>query len=295
MAPLLPSALSALSELSVNSAVTFYIVLGLSHQLISPINGRRGMEFASLEDAFPNSGPMRKKALRKPKDEGFQAGEYPPTDADRPAVKRMSDIPPMRQDDLSDPNDPTSTYLDESTKFLKKPSVLNSLPKPSTLTSFNPLKNGSSSSYFGAEPFTNPSEDTLSPFVRNSNNPNGYMLENDFTKSFNEKGLERAAGADLPVPELRHRWKLMSKDRVESSQIDERMVQKTPQFNSNELSGLRAKIDELMARIDDLENRASGANPQLEVMTFIMTGLFLMFIVDLAVRKSGNMRMVNVR
>ena len=250
------------------------------------------MEFASLEDAFPNSGPMRKKTLRKPKDEGFQAGDYPPTDADRPAVKRMSDIPAMGS---GDPNDPTSTFLDESTKFLKKPSVLNSLPKPSTLTSFNPLKIGSSSSYFGAEPFTNPSEDTLSPFVRNTNNPNGYMLENDFAKSFNEKGLERAAGTELPVPELRHRWKLMSKDGVESSQIDERNGQKSPQFNSNDLHGLKAKIDELMARIDDLENRASGANPQLEVMTFIMTGLFLMFVVDLAVRKSGNMRMVNVR
>jgi hypothetical protein len=50
-----------------------------------------------------------------------------------------------------------------------------------------------------------------------------------------------------------------------------------------------------MARLDDLENRAAGANPQLEVMSFIMTGLFLMFVVDLAVRKSTTMRMVNVR
>jgi preprotein translocase subunit SecG len=58
---------------------------------------------------------------------------------------------------------------------------------------------------------------------------------------------------------------------------------------------MKAKIDALMSRLDDLEHRAAGANPQLEVMTFIMTGLFLMFIVDLAVRKSNTMRMVNVR
>ena len=250
------------------------------------------MEFASLEDAFPNSGPMKKKAGKMSKAEGFQAGEYPPTDADRPAVKRMSDVPAMNQDEALD------TLLDESSKFLKKPTVMNSLPKPATLTSFNPLKNGNTPSYFGAEPFTNPSEDTLSPFVRNATNPNAYMLENDFAKSFEEKGFQKAAGTELPVPELRHRWKLMSKDRVDSSQIDERTGQKTRQFSGMEvgdLHGLKAKIDELMARIDDLENRAAGANPQLEVMTFIMTGLFLMFMVDLAVRKSTGMRMVNVR
>jgi prefoldin subunit 5 len=62
-----------------------------------------------------------------------------------------------------------------------------------------------------------------------------------------------------------------------------------------DLQNLRTKIDELMARIDDLENRAAGANPQLEVLTFVMTGLFLMFIVDLAVRKSSGVRMVSVR
>jgi hypothetical protein len=62
-----------------------------------------------------------------------------------------------------------------------------------------------------------------------------------------------------------------------------------------EFDSMRSKIDQLMARLDDLENRAAGANPQLEVMSFIMTGLFLMFVVDLAVRKSTTMRMVNVR
>jgi hypothetical protein len=248
------------------------------------------MEFASLEDAFPNSDPATKKQTSHSKQEGFQANEIPPTDADRPAVKRMSDVPAMNGGEELD------TFLDESSKFLKKPSVLNSLPKPSTLTSFNPLKGSAKSSYFGVEPFTNPSEDTLSPFLRNSNNPNAYMLENDFTTSFEQKGFEKATGTDLPVPELRHRWKLMSADRVESSEV-------SPKSNSGQFIGmdfgdlqtLRTKIDELMARIDDLENRAAGANPQLEVMTFVMTGLFLMFVLDLAVRKSNGMRMVTVR
>jgi hypothetical protein len=248
------------------------------------------MEFASLEDAFPNSDPAEKNRLNGSKQEGFKANKIPPSDADRPAVKRMSSIPAMNKEEE------LNTLLDESSKFLKKSTVLNSLPKPSTLTSFHPVKRDSNSSYFGVEPFTNPSEDTISPFLKNTNNPKAYMLENDFTSSFEESGFERAAGVDLPVPELRHRWKLMSTDRVESSQVSPKS--KSDQFigmGVGDLQALRSKIDELMARIDDLENRSVGANPQLEVMTFVMTGLFLMFILDLAVRKSNGMRMVNVR
>jgi hypothetical protein len=66
-------------------------------------------------------------------------------------------------------------------------------------------------------------------------------------------------------------------------------------MDTGDIEAMRSKIDKLMARLDDLENRAAGANPQLEMMSFIMTGIFLMFVVDLAVRKSGNMRLVNMR
>jgi len=253
------------------------------------------MEFASLEDAFPNSGSnsgeKRLKARRSK--EGFQSG-MPPTDADRPAVRRMNDIPPMEgltREGFADPANPADELLDESTKFLKKPTVNNSLPRAKLL---NSLETESMPKYFGAEPFTNPSEDTRAPFTNVSNNPNGYMLESDFTKSFDGSGYNRATGADLPIPELRNRWKLMSADRVESSEV----APKKSQFSGmaiGDLDAMRSKIDQLMARLDDLENRAAGANPQLEVMSFIMTGLFLMFIFDLAVRKSTTMRMVNVR
>jgi hypothetical protein len=87
----------------------------------------------------------------------------------------------------------------------------------------------------------------------------------------------------------------MSGDRIESSQVAPKKSKQFSGLDTAEFGHMKAKIDELMSRLDDLENRSSGANPQLEVMTFIMTGLFLMFVVDVAVRKSGTMRMVNVR
>lgn len=253
------------------------------------------MEFASLEDAFPSSEDFStKRAEKRSKrvaddSEGFQANNLPPTDADRPAVKRLNEVEPMKQ--LN--REPLNDLLDESSKFLKKPTVNNSLPKPRSINAF---EKADLPKYFGAEAFTNPSEDSHAPFVNSTINPNAYMLESDFTKSFDEKGLGKASGVELPVPELRHRWKTLSSDRVETAEVAQKP--RSSQFSGMDTSdfhAMKAKIDALMARLDDLEHRAAGANPQLEVMTFIMTGLFLMFIVDVAVRKSGSMRMVNVR
>jgi hypothetical protein len=247
------------------------------------------MEFASLDDAFPNSGGSIKQRRSKKK-EGFYGGVMPETDADRPAMKRLMEVPPMNQISTGSEGIPDE-LLDESTKFLKKPSVNNSLPKPRSL---NTLEKEDTPSYFGAEAFTNPSEDTYASYTT-ARTPHGYMLEADFTKTFEEKGYEKATGSALPVPELRHRWKLMSGDRIESSQVAPKKSKQFSGLDTAEFGHMKAKIDELMARLDDLENRSSGANPQLEVMTFIMTGLFLMFVVDVAVRKSTTMRMVNVR
>jgi hypothetical protein len=56
-------------------------------------------------------------------------------------------------------------------------------------------------------------------------------------------------------------------------------------LSTDDVQAMRAKIDILMSRLDDLENRGEGANPQLEMLSFIMTGLFLMFVLDLTVRK----------
>jgi hypothetical protein len=247
------------------------------------------MEFASLDDAFPNSGGSIKQRRSKKK-EGFYGGVMPETDADRPAMKRLMEVPPMNQISTGSEGIPDE-LLDESTKFLKKPSVNNSLPKPRSL---NTLEKEDTPSYFGAEAFTNPNEDTYASYTT-ARTPHGYMLEADFTKTFEEKGYEKATGSALPVPELRHRWKLMSGDRIESSQVAPKKSKQFSGLDTAEFGHMKAKIDELMARLDDLENRSSGANPQLEVMTFIMTGLFLMFVVDVAVRKSSTMRMVNVR
>uniref|UniRef100_A0A6C0DJ64 Uncharacterized protein n=1 Tax=viral metagenome TaxID=1070528 RepID=A0A6C0DJ64_9ZZZZ len=237
------------------------------------------MEFASLQDAFPQVENSKEKRRSKKK-EGFQAYELPPTDPDRPAVKRMMEIPPVGREAFADANT-ENQFLDQSSQFAKKSSVNNSLPPPRSVLKLEQAS--SMPSFFGAEPFSNPSEDSMAVFNRNPTN--SYMLDADFTKSFDEPGFGKSSGAPVPTPELRQRWKPLSVDRIDTSFTD---TEKSSQFHglsTEDINAMKSKIDMLMARLDDLENRAEGANPQLEMLSFIMTGLFLMFVLDLTVRK----------
>lgn len=255
------------------------------------VQGREvGMEYASLQDAFPSIGVKKKREQK----EGFQAYEMPPTDADRPAVKRMLEIPPLAASARVADQDVEEGFTDEATKFQKRMTVNNSLPKPPSAS----MKKDATPAFFGAEGFTNPNEDTMAPFSGHVDHPNGYMLDADFTKSFDQPGLGKANGVSLPVPELRQRWKPLSADRVDTSFTDSNNSRSDSQFagfDISDMTAMKAKLDALMARLDDLEHRAEGANPQLEMLSFIMTGLFLMFVLDISVRKSSGMRLMNVR
>jgi hypothetical protein len=233
------------------------------------------MEFASLEDAFPELEKKEKRRKEKRK-EGFQAYEIPATDPDRPAVKRMQEVPPIS-------NTKEDEFLDQSAIFAKKMTVNNSLPPPRSTIK---LQQASSvPEFFGAEPFSNPSEDSLALYHGNVNNSNGYMLEADFTKSFDDTGFNKSTGTPVPTPELRQRWKPMSADRIDTSFTSSSKNSQFDGLSPDDIQAMRSKIDALMARLDDLENRAEGASPQLEMLSFIMTGLFLMFALDLTVRK----------
>lgn len=228
------------------------------------------MEFASLEDAY---GEVVSKKKKKSKSRD--------TDPDRPAVERMEQVQALGQGSIAD------EYLDESTKFQNRSTVNNSLPRPRS-HSVTPTP-----SFFGAEPFTNPSEDSRAPFTSRVDTPNAYMLESDFTKSFDQPGFGKSSSSPLPTPELRHRWKPMSVDRIDTAFGVSSDNGKSSQFtgmDTSDIAAMRSKLDTLMARLDDLEYRASGANPQMEMLSFIMTGLFLMFVLDLTVRKSTGLR-----
>jgi len=240
------------------------------------------MEFASLQDAFPQVETSKEKRRAKKK-EGFQAYELPPTDPDRPAVKRMLEIPPINIKESFTGDSSENQFLDQSSQFAKKMTVNNSLPPPRSSIKLETAPD--TPSFFGAEPFSNPGEDTMSVFNSHVDNPNGFMLDADFTKSFDQSGFGKSNGSAILTPELRQRWKPLSADHIDTSFTDSSKGSQFQGFSTDDVNAMRAKIDVLMARLDDLETRADGANPQLEMLSFIMTGLFLMFVIDVTVRK----------
>jgi len=272
---------------------------------------RRGMDFASLHDAFPTFGqePIKKKKKVRPSrlpyadgtldidgsqmtvgspSDGFQDGSRDTTDPDRPAVQRMGSVPALNpSEDLSNLVNQDTLFKIKSTGF----NTMNSLPPPKSLKlalSPNPP------SFFGAEPFQNPSEDTKATFSNRTDAPNGYMLDADFAKSFEQTGFGKATNSPLAAPELRQRWKPLS-NGVGTAFTN---TQKSSQFtglDQSDIESMKSKLDSLMARLDDLEYKHAAANPQMEMLAFIMTGLFLMFGLDVAVRKSTGMRLLNGR
>jgi hypothetical protein len=195
----------------------------------------------------------------------------------------MLEIPVINNKENFASADSENQYLDQSSQFAKKMTVNNSLPPPKSNIKLE--KSSDTPSFFGAEPFSNPSEDTMAVFNSHVDHPNGYMLDADFTKSFDEQGFGKSTGAPVPTPELRQRWKPLSEDRIDTSFTNTGKGSQFQGLSTEDIQAMRNKIDMLMSRLEDLENRAEGANPQLEMLSFIMTGLFLMFVLDLTVRK----------
>jgi uncharacterized membrane protein len=77
----------------------------------------------------------------------------------------------------------------------------------------------------------------------------------------------------------------MSADRVDTAFTNSDKGGQFYGLSIDDIKSMHSKIDALVARLDDMEDR--GGNPQLEMLSFIMTGLFLMFTLDLAVRKAN--------
>lgn len=268
---------------------------------------RRGMDFASLQDAFPTFGqePIKKKKKSRPprmpyadgspSTEGLPSTESfqdAPTDPDRPAVQRMNEVPSMNRS--LDNADELGNLVNQDTLFMLKSTgatAMNSLPTPRSMMRNSQAK---APSFFGAEPFQNPSEDTNALFSNRTDAPNGYMLDADFTKSFDQTGFGKATNSPLPTPELRQRWKPLSSG-VDTAFVNTRKSSQFAGLDTSDIDAMKSKLDSLMARLDDIENRHANTNPQMEMLAFIMTGLFLMFGLDVAVRKSAGMRLLNVR
>ena len=254
---------------------------------------------------------------------------YPLTDPDRPALIPLPDTPPMNKATGliqhapvdAPPAEPFADLSPETQAEMKasfrseKPlpelqAIYNKLPDLKAIAGPNKPNKGKYPSYFGAnydeESFANTNtqhdesvEEGFASFTSIIGDDPGYRLSPDFTSAFGGKGVNKASGSEvLPIPSVKNVWKPLTPagsntafyDRLPSPGGDF-PIDQIRQSQPYEKEELFRKLDSIYARLDDLEVRR-GENAQTETLLFIMSGIFVLFSMDLLVKRTGNIRIL---
>ena len=255
------------------------------------------------------------------------SGDAPLTDPDRPALIPLPDTPPLNprtgliQHSPVDapPAEPFQDMLGAETQSEIASSFRSEQPQPELQRIYNTLaevghvagpnkqQKAKYPSYFGANYDDNAStkhtnddsvEEGFASFTNVIGDDPGYRLSPDFTSAFAGKGVEKASGVDvLPVPSVRNVWKPLTPsgantaffNRLPSPGGDIPIGQTS---SMGEKEDLFRKLDSIYARLDDLESRR-GENAQTETLLFVVSGIFILFSMDLLVKRTGNIRILN--
>ena len=261
------------------------------------------MEFCTLEDAFPDlktKSTARSEEKRKAKRCKGPAQTYltaqDSTDPDRPAQIKMPEVPPVNEKTGLREHTPVDApqaepFLDSGSEYDQ---LLSSLSSSSgTVAGPTKLAKGKPPAFFGA----GEDDDTegFASFTDVIGDDPGYKLTPDFTQTFSAKGAAKAGGLPTADVNTNINWKPLTSGGAKTafySKVITRPSAPAPVMPSSDDSrDLLKKMDKIFARLDDLENRKSE-NAQTEVVLFVMSGLFILFTMDLLVRKAGNVRLV---
>jgi len=304
------------------------------------------MDGCSLTDAFPEglTAPVngkdtkstdlqrkheRKKAkkCRGPQQTYIESEFNSKPDPDRPAVRRMDNVPALNPEDIGNTFN-SETGLEEQGAFnVQKEYIIGTNSAGNAIGNKVPA-------FFGANPsddttvrrglaegFTGSGTSGLNP-AANIDIPGedkSYRMESDFavlgqklkgyaaaagTRTFtghagvpsdSESGYLLTGGSKsvLEAPNLDMFWKTngiaggqssyTSKLKTQPYSYEGNNESEMISPSSNDKNSISQKLDRIFARLDDMET-TSGENAQTEVLLFIMTGLGVIFLMDLACR-----------
>ena len=267
------------------------------------------MNYCSLNDAFPSTegvpspGCMandqqaakqaRKEERRKMKrckgqgsdPDRQQYGKLPDVPAMNPVTglrEHMPDTAPQGEMDsfsyLQDSNDPFEPLIPIPTPSgPPSTAMLQSDASPSV-----PKKKG----YFGQDP-----EDHYADYMPAQTD---YRLEPDFLGTFEQMGVEKAAGKSLLPPAANMYWKPTTRSGAQTAFIESLPPQKyhkPMEMNRGDptVQELMKRMDVLFARLDEL-NATTPEQMTSELLMFISSGIFVLFMMDLLVKKGSKMR-----
>lgn len=151
--------------------------------------------------------------------------------------------------------------------------------KAPTSETLRPMKK-----YFGMDP----DNDTFADYE-----PTNETLYPDFRKTFEGAGVARA-GSTLPNPSVNMFWKPLTPAGAQTSFVEHLpppggKYYRSPSNGDVSMEQVMKKLDTLFARLDDM-NSSSPEQVTSELLMFISSGIFVLFMMDLLVKKGSKLR-----
>lgn len=282
------------------------------------------MNYCSLDDAYPGLSPgcddsysskeARREERRRAKRCKGPALTYQQSqqqiedkDPDRQHLERPKDIQPMTSHQTGlrahvpvDAPLGMEPFQDVATNVVRnaiqdylpqqdKPDVTDmqaqqsTLPSPAMLAQALPANKVSG--FFGADPL----DDGFANYAPDARN---YLIEPNFTTAFTPSV---PSGSALPVPSVRDVWKPLTPGGVDTAFFNELPAPggRAPRHvteDNGDYRSMAKKIDTILSRLDDIQRGPNPEQSQKEILLFVSSGVLVLFLMDLLVRKGSSMR-----
>jgi hypothetical protein len=238
-------------------------------------------------------------------------------DPDRPAVKRMESVPKLNPATGMTEHEPVDQDWGTREPFVGESGKNDLETIQKVVQGNNMLQRGDKPSYFGASPNDKSSsvmpgkkegfEDKAAPYTNligsdtmyhdftndtkkwQTAKENGLMNEGQPSYGLLSSELRGLEAPTLPPPETSFNWKLAGQTPTVMHSVQPvepvQPVQPTKQ-DDYEKQEILKKMDNILSRLDDMQY-VNQENAQKEVLLFIMTGLGVLFVMDVACRAAS--------
>jgi hypothetical protein len=144
---------------------------------------------------------------------------------------------------------------------------------------------------FGSDPEDGDSFADYHPDAKN------FLMEPSVTAAFYQNpntGDGAASASTLPIPSVMDVWKPMTPAGADTAYFQSlpRPGGTYPKADGNSHESLSRKIDTIMTRLDEMKRGhiISPDQSQTDVLLFVSSGIFVLFMMDLLVRKGSSLR-----
>jgi len=273
------------------------------------MDSRAAMNYCSLDDAFPTTegapspGCTSDQAAKQArKEERRKIKRCKQIDPDRQQYGKLPDVPamnsatglpehapvvaPQGEMDSSSWKHDTPSQIMEPLMEPFEPLMPTSIPNREYKANdySQPSQPFKKKSFFGADP-----EDSFADYMPDQKD---YQLQPDFASAFEQVGLAKASS--LPMASANNYWKPLTKSGAQTSFVESLPPPGGKYYTQNKqndvsMEEVMKRMDMLFAKLDDL-NATTPEQMTSELLMFISSGIFVLFMMDLLVKKGSTMR-----